>query len=100
MSILGDARADVEARTMNALFALCSFAHDPPGILSAVQPLALVGGKFRTNHPFGLARPWLEGLELLVTRLADANHRKRRAFYDPKLSFRHEGSLAHQTGRL
>ena len=64
------------------LSAFGRFAHDPQGVLAAVQRLALVGSKrlhyFRVRL---LPRPFAR-LELLIASLTDADSR-RGLLYDP-----------------
>ena len=71
---------------MKRLLAFGGFAHDPQGILAAVQRLALVGVELCLN--VGI-------LELGIAPFADA----KPLFHDPQFALRHDFSLAHREGR-
>jgi len=70
---------------MKRLFAFGSFAHDPQGVLAAVQRLAIVGIELRLNLAVCTTK-------LRATTLADGE--SGILFDDPQFAFCHEYSLA------
>lgn len=71
------------------LLAFRGFAHDPQGVLAAIQRLALVGIKLDLNVSI---------LELGIASLAHADG-GRGLFHNPQFALRHDSSLAHRAGR-
>jgi hypothetical protein len=74
------------------LFLFGGFAHDPQGVLAAVQRLTLVGFVLGRNIGY---RIMLARFELGVAAFAHPNDRGRSLFNDPQASIRHGCSLTH-----
>ncbi len=83
----------------NRLLIFRGFAHDSQSVLAAIHGLALVGIELCTYFSFGIIFDRLVGMELRIAAFADAK-RDRRSFYDPKLAFCHDRSLAHLAGTV
>jgi hypothetical protein len=71
---------------MSRLLVFRSFAHDPQGVLAAVQLFALVGVKLYLH---------VLALELSATSFANT----KPLFHDPQFALRHDFSLAHLAWR-
>ena len=68
---------------MSGLLIFGRFAHDPQGVLTAVEGLTIMGLKRSVNLGFST-------VELRATSFADGEI----LFHDPQFSLRHEDSLA------
>lgn len=78
------------------LFPIRRLAHDPQGVLTVVQRLALVGIELPRNISLRIRKV---GLELGIASLAHAENWGRIFLYDTQASVRHDASLAHREER-
>ena len=83
----------------NSLLVFRGFAHDSQSVLAAIERLALVGIKGCLEFSFRTIFSGLIGVELRTATLTDPKS-TRGAFYDPKMAFRHDPSLAQCQERL
>jgi hypothetical protein len=77
---------------MKRLFTFRGFAHDPQGVLAAIQRLALVLPKALYDLVFGEYRVFIARQERTIAVFADARHRVAE-FHDPQIALGHDKSL-------
>ena len=84
---------------MTGLFPFSGLAHDPQGVLAAVQRFALVSIKQIYDLKFCMSFYGIVGFELCVAMLTYADG-WRVSLYKSQLALRHDCSLSQLIGRM